>query len=113
MQIYVEIPEDIDNSWMKGELKPNKQQILKDNNFILLGLQPDLPSRSPRCPDHAVFLKGGYVAPVNQASPEGVHHQNFLRDSNTPSLRGHDYELLRSKRRVDGRRESYSETLEV
>jgi hypothetical protein len=31
MQIDVEIPKDVDNSGMKGKLKPGKQQIPKDN----------------------------------------------------------------------------------
>jgi hypothetical protein len=37
MQIDVEIPEDVDNNWMKREPKPDKQQIPEDNNFVLLG----------------------------------------------------------------------------
>jgi hypothetical protein len=97
MQIYVEIPEDVDDSWMKWEPKPGKQQIPKDNNFILVGLRHGLPSGSPRSPDHAVFLMGGYVAPIYQAPSEGIRLRNFLRDSIASSLRGHDYELLRSK----------------
>jgi hypothetical protein len=38
MQIDVEIPEDIDNSGMKGKPKSDKQQIPKDDNLILLSL---------------------------------------------------------------------------
>jgi hypothetical protein len=40
MQIYVKVPEDVDNSWVKGEPKPSKQQIVEDNNFILAGFRP-------------------------------------------------------------------------
>jgi hypothetical protein len=97
MQIDVEIPEDVDNNWMKREPKPGEQQIPKDDNFVLMGLRHGLPTGIPRCPDHAVLLKGGYVTPVYQAPSEGVRLQNLLRDSIAPSLRSHDYELLRTK----------------
>jgi hypothetical protein len=35
MQVHVEVPEDVDNGRMKGESKPRKQEIAKDDNLIV------------------------------------------------------------------------------
>jgi hypothetical protein len=81
MQIYVELPEDVDDGWMKGKPKPSEQEIAKDDNFILAGLQHDFPTGSPRGTDHAVLLKSVHVDPVNQASGEGVRLRNLFHNS--------------------------------
>jgi hypothetical protein len=39
MQVYVEIPEDVDDGRMKGEPKSRKQEIAKDDNLIIAGLR--------------------------------------------------------------------------
>jgi hypothetical protein len=57
MKIYVKIPEDVDDGWMKGKPKSRKQEIAKDDNLIIAGLRHSLSARGSRGPDHAVFLK--------------------------------------------------------
>jgi hypothetical protein len=94
MQIDVEIPEDIDNSGMKGKPKPDKQQIPKDDNLILLRPQHNLFSESPQCPNHPVLLQGCHIPLIYQAPSEGVRLWYFLRDGVTPPLQSHDYKLL-------------------
>jgi hypothetical protein len=57
MQVHVEVPEDVDNGRMKGEPKPRKQEIAKDDNLIVTRLRHSLSARGSRGPDHAVLLK--------------------------------------------------------
>jgi hypothetical protein len=57
MQVYVEIPKDVDDGGMKGKLKPRKQEITEDDNLIIAGLRYGLSARGSRGPDHAVLLK--------------------------------------------------------
>jgi hypothetical protein len=57
VQVYVEIPEDVDDGGMKGEPKPRKQEIAEDNNLIITGLRYGLSARGSRGLDHAVPLK--------------------------------------------------------
>jgi hypothetical protein len=57
MQVYVEIPEDVDDGGMKGKPKPRKQEIAEDDNLIIAGLRYGLSARGSRGPDHAVLLK--------------------------------------------------------
>jgi hypothetical protein len=57
MQVYVEVPEDVDDGCMKGESKPRKQEIAKDDNLIVTGLRHSLSAGGSRGPDHAVLLK--------------------------------------------------------
>jgi hypothetical protein len=57
MQVYVEIPEDVDDGGMKGKSKPRKQEIAKDDNLIITGLRHSLSARGSCGPDHAVLLK--------------------------------------------------------
>jgi hypothetical protein len=68
MQIYVEVPEDVDDGWVKGESKPSKQEIAKDDNFIIAGLRHGLLTGKPCGPDHAILLKSVHVSSLNQAS---------------------------------------------
>jgi hypothetical protein len=113
MQIYVEVPEDVDDGWVKGESKPSKQEIAKNDNFIIARLRHGLFAGGPHGPDHAILLKCVHVGSVNQASAEGVRLENHLCGSVAPPLQGHDYALLRSRRRTDGQRRSYSKSFEV
>jgi hypothetical protein len=55
MKIYVKIPEDVDDGWMKGEPKSRKQDIAKDDNLIIAGLRHNLSAKGSRGPDHAVL----------------------------------------------------------
>jgi hypothetical protein len=57
MKIYVKIPEDVDNGWMKGKPKSHKQEIVKDNDLIITGLRHSLSARGSCGHDHAVLLK--------------------------------------------------------
>jgi hypothetical protein len=57
MQVYVEVPEDVDDGWIKGEPKPGKQEITKDDNLVVTRLRHSLSARGSRGPDHAVLLK--------------------------------------------------------
>jgi hypothetical protein len=89
VQVYIEVPKDIDDSAVKGELKPRKQKIPEDENFIVARLRYDLPARGSRSPNHAVPLKRAHIGSVDLASAEGVRLRDFLCDSFAPSLRGH------------------------
>jgi hypothetical protein len=57
MQVYVEIPEDVDDGGMKGKPKFRKQEITKDDNLIIAGFRYGLSARCSRGPDHVVLLK--------------------------------------------------------
>jgi hypothetical protein len=57
MQLYVEIPEDVNDGGMTGKPKSCKQEIAEDDNLIIVGLRHDLSARGSRGPDHAVLLK--------------------------------------------------------
>jgi hypothetical protein len=93
MQVYVEIPKDVDDGGM-GKPKPRKQEIAKDDNLIIAGFRYGLSARCSRGPDHAVLLKRIHISSVDLASAEGVRLRDFLCGSVMPSLRGHDYALL-------------------
>jgi hypothetical protein len=93
MQVYVEVPKDIDDSRVKGEPKPRKQQILEDDDLIAARLRYGLSVRGSRGPNHAVLLKGTHIGSIDLASVEGVRLQDFLCDSVAPSLWGHRCDL--------------------
>jgi hypothetical protein len=57
MEVYAEVPEDVDDGWMKGEPKARKQEIAKDDNLVVTRLRHSLSARGSRGPDHAVLLK--------------------------------------------------------
>jgi hypothetical protein len=89
VQVYVEIPEDIDGGGMKGEPKSCVQEIAEDDNFVVARLRYSLPARGSSGPDHAVLLKRAHIGFVDLAPAEGVRLWDFLCDSVAPSLRGH------------------------
>jgi hypothetical protein len=76
MKIYVEVTEDVDNSWVKGKPKPSEQEIAKDDNFIIAGIWHGFFTGSPRGTDHAVLLESVQVSTVNQTWTEGIRHRN-------------------------------------
>jgi hypothetical protein len=96
MKVYVEVPEDVDNGWVKGKPKPSKQEIAKDDNFILVGFRHGFSTGSPRGTDHAVLLESVHISVVNQTSAEGIRLWNLFCNGTTPSLRGHDHKLIQS-----------------
>jgi hypothetical protein len=96
MKIYVEVTEDVDNSWVKGKPKPTEQEIAKDDNFIIAGFRYGFSTGRPRGTDHSVLLKSVHIGVVNQTSSEGIRLRILFSNSIAPSLWGHDYELLRS-----------------
>jgi hypothetical protein len=93
VQVYVEIQEDIDDGGVKGEPKPRKQEIPKDDDLIVARLRYGLPARGSSSPNHAVLLKETHIGPVDLASAEGVRLRDFLCDSVAPSLWGHGCDL--------------------
>jgi hypothetical protein len=93
MQVYVEVPEDIDDGGVKGEPKPRKQQIPEDDNLIVARLRYGLPARGSCGPNHVVLLKGAHIGSIDLASAEGERLRDFLCDSFAPSLWGHGCDL--------------------
>jgi hypothetical protein len=93
VQVYVKVPEDIDDGGVKGEPKPRKQQIPEDDDLIVARLRYGLPAWGSRGPNHAVLLKGAHIGSIDLASAEGVRLQDFLCDSVAPSLWGHGCDL--------------------
>jgi hypothetical protein len=89
VQVYVEVPEDIDDGEVKGEPKPRKQKIPEDDKLIVARLRYSLPARGSCGPNHAVLLKGAHIGSIDLASAEGVRLRDFLCDSITPLLWGH------------------------
>jgi hypothetical protein len=90
VQVYVEVPEDIDDGGVKGEPKPRKQEIPEDDDLIVARLRYGLPAWGSSGPNHAVLLKGAHVSSVDLASAEGVSLRDFLCNSVASSLWGMD-----------------------
>jgi hypothetical protein len=93
VQVYVEVPEDIDDGGVKGGPKPRKQEIPEDDDLIVVRLRYGLPARGSGGPNHAVLLKGAHIGPVDLASTKGVRLRDFLWDGIAPSFWGHGCDL--------------------
>jgi hypothetical protein len=63
VQVYIVVPEDVDDGGVKGGPKPRKQEIPEDDNLIVARLRYGLPARGSHGPNHAVPLKRAHIGP--------------------------------------------------